>query len=216
MKKTLIFSLKLVFLITIPAMVGLLILNRPIIQVLFERGVFDSQSTAMSASCLFFFAFSLPFISGVKIFAPAFYSLKDTKTPVVVAFFVMLSYISLSLILMHPLRVGGIALALSLASVLNFILLIVLLERKIGKIEMREVWISSLKSIFSAGAMGVGVWFFMKNFAFDRLPFIRQLGVLLAAVFLGIVIYVLFHLLFNHEDLRDLKAVFSRDKILKK
>ena len=216
MKKTLIFSHKLVFLITFPAMVGLLILNRPIIQVLFERGVFDAQSTSMSASCLFFFAFSLPFISGVKILAPAFYSLKDTKTPVVVAFFVMLSYISLSLILMPPLRVGGIALALSLSSVLNFILLFILLERKIGGIEKREILVSSIKSTFSAAGMGVAVWVFIRNFAFDRLVFIKQLGVLLAAVFLGVVIYVVFHLLFNHEDLRNLKDIFSRDKILKK
>jgi putative peptidoglycan lipid II flippase len=216
MKKTLIFSHKLVFLITFPAMVGLLILNRPIIQVLFQRGVFDARSTAMSASCLFFFAFSLPFISGVKILAPAFYSLKDTKTPVVVAFFVMLSYISLSLILMSPMRVGGIALALSLSSVLNFILLFILLERKIGRIEKREILVSSIKSAFSAAGMGIVVWVFIRNFTFDRLVFIKQLGVLLAAVFLGMVIYVVFHLLFNHEDLRNLKNIFSRDKIVRK
>ena len=216
MKKTLVFSLKLVFLVTFPAMVGLLILNQPIIQVLFERGVFDAQSTAMSASCLFFFAFSLPFISGVKIFAPAFYSLKDTKTPVVVAFFVMLSYISLALILMHPLRVGGVALALSLSSVLNFFLLFVLLERKIGRIERKEILVSSIKSAFSSVGMGVVVWFFIRHFAFDRLVFIKQLGVLLSAVSLGIAIYVILHLLFNHEDLRDLRDIFSRDKILKK
>jgi len=216
MKKTLIFSLKLIFLVTLPAMVGLLILNRPIIQVLFQRGVFDAQSTAMSASCLFFFAFSLPFLSGVKIFAPAFYSLKDTKTPVIVAFFVMISYISLSLVLMRPLRVGGIALALSLASVLNFALLFFLLERKIGKIEKRGIFSASLKSIFSAAGMGVAVWAFMKSFAFDRLDFIKQLGVLASAIVLGMVIYILFHLLFNHEDLRSLKDMFSRDKIIKK
>lgn len=215
MKETLIFSLKLVFFITFPAMVGLLILNRPIIQVLFQRGVFDAQSTAVSASCLFFFAFSLPFISGVKIFAPAFYSLKDTKTPVIVAFFVMLSYISMSLVLMQPLRVGGIALALSLASVLNFILLFILLEKKIGKIEKRGILSASIKAAFSAVGMGVAVWFFMRNFAFDRLDFLRQLGILASAVSLGIVIYILFHLLFSHEELRSLRDIFSRDKVLK-
>jgi len=79
MKKTLSFSLKLIFLVTFPAMVGLFVLNRPIIQVLFQRGVFDAQSTTMSASCLLFFALGLPFVSGARIIAPAFYSLKDTK-----------------------------------------------------------------------------------------------------------------------------------------
>ena len=216
MKRTLIFSLKLVFLITFPAMVGLLVLNRPIIQVLFQRGVFDVQSTTMIASCLFFFAFSLPFISGVKIIAPAFYSLKDTKTPVIVAFFVMLSYISLSLILMRPLRVGGIALALSLASVFNFLLLFLFLEKKIGKIEKKEIMTSTLKSAFSGIGMGLVVWVFIRSFEFHRLVFIRQLGVLLSAVLLGIVAYVLFNLFFNHQDLKNLRDIFSQDKILKK
>lgn len=215
MKKTLVFSFKLVFLVTLPAMVGLLVLNRPIIQVLFQRGVFNAESTTMSASCLLFFSLGLPFISGVKILAPAFYSLKDTKTPVIVAFFVMLSYISLSLILMKPLRVAGIALALSFSVVFNFFLLFILLERKIGKIEKKEFLTSSLKSAFSAAVMGGSVWFFMKHFDFQRLIFLEQLGVLLSAIVIGILIYLLMNLLFNHEDLRSLRDIFSRERVLK-
>lgn len=211
LKRTLIFSHRLVFFITFPAMAGLLVLNRPIIKVLFQRGVFDEQSTAMSASCLFFFAFSLPFISGVKILAPAFYSLKDTKTPVIVAFFVMLSYISMSLVLMHPLRVGGVALALSLASVFNFFLLFGLLEKKIGKIEKKTVLVSAGKSAAAAAGMGAAVWFFVSNFAFQELIFLKQLGVLVSAVCLGIVIYIVLNLLFNHEDIRGLKDVLTKD-----
>jgi putative peptidoglycan lipid II flippase len=216
MKRTLIFSFKLVFFVTIPAMVGLLVLSRPIIQVLFQRGVFDEQSTAISASCLFFFSFGLPFISGVKILASAFHSLKDTKTPVIVAFFVMISYISFSLILMNPLRVGGLALALSISAVLNFFLLFILLERKkIGRIERKGFSASALKSSFSAAGMGLAVWFFMGNFDFPRLVFLEQLGVLLSAIIIGILIYLLMNLLFNHEELRSLRDVFSREKILK-
>ncbi len=214
MKKTLIFSFKLVFFVTIPAMVGLLVLNRPIIQVLFQRGVFDEQSTAMSASCLFFFSFGLPFISGVKILASAFHSLKDTKTPVIVAFFVMLSYISLSLILMKPLRVGGLALALSLSAVLNFFLLFILLEKKIGKIEKKKFSASVLKSAFSAAVMGGTVWFFMKHFDFHSLIFLEQLGILFSAIVIGMLVYLFMNLLFSHEDVRRLRDIFSRKRIL--
>jgi len=214
MKKTLIFSFKLVFFVTIPAMVGLLVLNRPIIQVLFQRGVFDEQSTAMSASCLFFFSFGLPFISGVKILASAFHSLKDTKAPVIVAFFVMLSYISLSLILMKPLRVRGLALALSLSAVLNFFLLFILLEKKIGKIEKKEFSASVLKSAFSAAVMGGAVWFFMKHFDFHSLIFLEQLGILFSAIVIGMLVYLFMNLLFSHEDVRRLRDVFSRKRIL--
>jgi putative peptidoglycan lipid II flippase len=216
MKKTLVYSFKLVFLVTFPAMVGLLLLNRPIIQVLFQRGEFNELSTAMSASCLFFFALGIPFISGVRIMAPAFYSLKDIKTPVIVASFIMGMYIALSILLMGPLRVGGIALALSISSVFNFLVLFYLLERKIGRVPKKNMGISALKSAISAAGMGVGVWYFIQHFDFERMIFVHKLGILAAAVSIGIVIYVVLNLLFSHEDMKGLKNVFSRDEILKR
>ncbi|MFW6160903.1 MAG: murein biosynthesis integral membrane protein MurJ, partial [Acidobacteriota bacterium] len=191
MKKTLLFSFKLVTFVTFPAVMGLVILNRPIIEVLFQRGLFDFHSTAMSSSCLFYFAFGLPFLSGVKILAPAFYSLKDTRTPVVVAFFVMISYISSSFLLMGPLRVGGIALALSLASVLNFFLLFYLLERKIGKIPRKEIFSFVFKSAGAAVVMGVLVWLIGRNWEKTGEIFLQKLFLLAGAIFLGMASYMI-------------------------
>jgi putative peptidoglycan lipid II flippase len=202
--------------VTFPAMAGLLILNRPIIQVLFQRGEFNEQSTAMSATCLFFFALSLPFISGVRIIAPAFYSLKDIKTPVFVASFVMVVYILLSFLLMNPLRVGGIALALSIASVCNFVVLLFLLEKKIGRIKKKNIFTSAFRSAMCSAAMGLLVWYFMKQFDFDRLVFIQRLGVLAAAVIMGIAVYVLLNLFFGYSDVKSLRKVFSKEDLLKK
>jgi len=216
MKKTLIYSFKLIFFVTFPAMVGLLLLSRPIIEVLFQRGEFNEQSTAMSASCLFFFALGIPFISGVRIMAPAFYSLKDIKTPVIVAAVVMVLYITFSLVLMNPLRVGGIALALSVASVFNFFVLFYLLQKKIGHIPIKSIGVSAMKSAFSAAGMGVVVWLFAGQFDFERMVFMQKLGIVIASVSVGIVVYFMLTLMFSHEDLRTLKYVLSRDKILKK
>ena len=216
MKRTLVFSFKLIFFVTLPAMVGLIVLRRPVVQVLFERGVFDERSTDLCALCLFYFAFGIPFISGVKILAPAFYSFKDIKTPVFVAFFVMLVYIGLSLVLMNPLQVGGIALALSLSSVFNFGLLLFLLEKKIGRIEKKEMVASGIKSIIFAGVMGAAVWFFMKQHDFQYLVFLKQLTLLAAAVSVGILVYLCLNLLFNHEDLKTLRDAFSREEIVRR
>jgi len=215
MKKTLKYSFKLIFLVTFPAMAGLIVLNKPIIQVLFQRGAFDAQSTAMSAWCLLFFAFGLPFISGTKILAPMFYSLKDTKTPVVVAFFVMISYIGSSLFLMGPLRAGGIALALSLSSLINFVALFYLLEKKLGRIEKKDLFISALKSALSAVVMAGAIWIFIDQFDFEKLVFIEKSSVVLAAILGGVIVYLIMNLLFKHEDLKSLKQAFSKEKILR-
>ncbi len=210
MKKTLNFSMKTIAFVTFPAAVGLMLLSRPIIQVLFERGAFDARSTEMTASCLFYFAFGIPFISGVKMLAPAFYSLKDTKTPVIVAFFVTFIYIGCSLVLMQSLRVAGIALALSISSVINYASLFILLERKIGRIRNWETLTSCLKSFLFAVIMGGGIWFFFRRFDFPAQPFSQQLGLLAATIFLGVGSYVGLNLLFSRDDLRSLKSVFLK------
>ncbi len=215
MKKTLKYSFKLIFLITFPAMAGLMVLNQPIIQVLFQRGAFDAQSTAMSSWCLLFFAFGLPFISGTKILSPMFFSLKDIKTPVIVAFFVMMSYIGFSLILMGPLRAGGIALALSLSSLINFAALFYLLEKKLGRIEKKDLLVSALKSALSAVVMAGAIWIFIDRFDFEKLAFIEMSSVVLAAILGGVIVYLIMNLLFKHEDLKGLKRAFSKEKILR-
>jgi putative peptidoglycan lipid II flippase len=210
MKKTLNFSMRAIAFITFPAAVGLVILNRPIIQVLFERGAFDARSTDMTAACLLYFALGIPFISGVKILAPAFYSLKDTKTPVVVAFFVTFIYIGCSLWLMGLLRVAGLALALSISSLINYASLFMLLERKLGRVRQRDTLVSCGKSLLFALLMGGGIWYFIRGFDFSQMPFGQRLLVLTGAIILGISIYMLLNLVFSREDLKGLKGVLIK------
>src|SRR5512136_5224 len=124
MKRTLGFSLKLTAIVSFPAAAGLMALNVPIMRTLFERGAFDRASTAISSSCLLYFAIGLPFVSAVKVVAPAFFSLKDTRTPVAIGIVVMLVNTAVSHLLMGSLRVGGLALSLSLSQALNFVLLL--------------------------------------------------------------------------------------------
>ena len=215
MKRTLSFSMRLIFFISMPATAGLLVLSRPIIQVLFQRGAFDNHSTALSAGCLFFFAIGIPFISGVKILAPAFYSLKDTKTPVYVAAGVMVSYISMSILLMGSMRVSGLALAYSLSSFLNFAALFWLLEKKIGSFHRGSILLSVIKSTLFAALMGGAVWLFYNRFEFSRLAFAEKLGILGASICIGLVVYIILNLFFNHDDLRGVRDLFSREKIAK-
>ena len=83
-KKTFRYSLKGNFAISIPAAVGLFVLAVPVIRLLFQRGEFTALDTIGAASALSFFVLGLPFLSGVRNTVPAFFAMKDSKTPVMI------------------------------------------------------------------------------------------------------------------------------------
>jgi len=154
-KDTLSFSLRSVFFITVPAAVGLLILSTPIVQALFERGSFDRYSTEITSYALFYYSLGLFAYAGVKILVFAFYSLKDTLTPVKVAFVALILNIILNLTLMWPLKVGGLALATSISSAVNFFLLFYLLRKKIGPLGGFSILKSFGRILLAAVTMGI-------------------------------------------------------------
>ncbi|MDI6755545.1 MAG: murein biosynthesis integral membrane protein MurJ [Thermodesulfobacteriota bacterium] len=158
MKETFSFSLRLVFFVTLPAMVGLIVLRVPIINLLFQRGAFSVHSAEMTAQALLYYALGLAAFAGVRIVVPAFYSLKDTKTPVKVAFLALLANAGFGAVLMFPLKHGGLALATSLAAGLNFTLLVILLRKKLGRMGGRKILRSFLQSLGASLAMGVAAY----------------------------------------------------------
>ncbi len=128
-------GLRLVFFIMFPAMAGLIALRVPIVNLMLEHGQFDRLSTAGTATAVLYYAVGLWAYAGVRIVAQAFYSLQDTRTPVKIAVLAVAVNILLSVILMGPLAHGGLALATSLAAMLNLGLLTVRLRKKIGRAE---------------------------------------------------------------------------------
>jgi putative peptidoglycan lipid II flippase len=84
MRSTLAATLRIVLYLAIPAAVGLIVLRVPLVQLLFQRGAFTETSTQMVAWALALFALGLPAHAGVEITVRAFYALHDTKTPVAV------------------------------------------------------------------------------------------------------------------------------------
>ncbi len=158
-KDTLGHALRMVSFITIPSMVGLIVLGRLVIQVFFERGAFGPYSTAMTYQALLFYALGLWAFSGIRVMVAAFYAFQDTKTPVKVAFVTLMANLILSLLLMGPFRHGGLALALSLASSLQLTLLIFFLKRRIVEWEISPILVSVGKSLLASIVMGVGIYY---------------------------------------------------------
>ncbi len=159
-RETLSFGLRLVFFIMFPAMAGLISLRIPIVNLLLQHGQFDRLSTLGTAAALLFYAVGLWSMAGVRIVAQAFYSLQDTKTPVKISIIAVISNMLLSgaFLLWTQLAHGGLALATSLASMLNITLLTVLLRRKIGRIDASRIARSLLKIIPASIAVGAIGW----------------------------------------------------------
>ncbi|MBM3305508.1 MAG: murein biosynthesis integral membrane protein MurJ [Candidatus Aminicenantes bacterium] len=213
MKKTLGFSLKLTSAVAIPAAAGLAALNAPIIRILFERGRFDAESTAMSAVCLLFFAIGLPFVSGVKVLAPAFFSLKDTRTPVVAGVIVMAVNIAGALLLMGRLRVGGLALALSLSQILNFALLFVWLDKRIGPLNKGPLVAAAGRSLAAAALMGGALKLAWPALGIERAAFPLQAAGLAGAIVAGILLYAGLVRLFSPRDFANLTGLVWRSRL---
>lgn len=155
LKDTILFSLKVLFFILIPSSIGLMVLGMPITKVLFERGAFTSYSTGITSSALFYYAIGLVACGGTKVLVNAFYSMHDTMTPVKTAGASLVLNIILNLVLMRPLKVGGLALANSVSVTLNFIILYILLEKRLGDLGKRPLVDSFIRVTLAGGVMAV-------------------------------------------------------------
>jgi len=149
------FALRLLFFISVPAMVGLIALREPIINVLFQRGRFDYAATVGTAQALLFYSLGIWCVVGVRIVTASFYSMQDTKTPVKIAVIALLTNVIMSIILMNPLKHAGLALANSIASGINFALLFFFLRKKLQKIDGKKILHSFIKTILASFVMGL-------------------------------------------------------------
>jgi putative peptidoglycan lipid II flippase len=147
LKETLSFTFRLVSFLSVPAMVGLIALKTPIVNLLFQRGLFDYSATEKTAFALLFYSVGLWAIAGSRIVAPVFYSLQDTWTPMKIALICLGANVIFRAVLILPLMHGGLALATSLSSMLNLFLLLRKLGPKLGGIDIRKN-IQSLLRIF--------------------------------------------------------------------
>jgi len=214
LKETFVFAFRLAMFIVIPAMVGLAVLRVPIVSVLLERGSFTPEETAQTSIALFYYSLGLWAISGLRITVQVFYSLHDTKTPVKVGAINLLIHVLFSVVLMGPLKHGGLALALSLTSVLHFLLLLMYLRKKIGRLGMRAALPSLAKIVFASLIMG-GVCYCICSQVNWLTPgdFYKKIAWLAGAIGSGTLVFFGLCFLLRCPELETLKDVFKKKMI---
>jgi putative peptidoglycan lipid II flippase len=151
-------AVRAVLTLAIPAAVGMLVLGRPIIRVLFEGGEFDARSTALTFYALQFFMVALISQSLLDVVVRSFASLKDTYTPLYISFFTTALNIGLAIWLTRPIAEGGIshggpALANGIAVAVEATIGLVILSRRLNGINAGRIVVDALKALVAAGAM---------------------------------------------------------------
>jgi putative peptidoglycan lipid II flippase len=211
MRESLAGTLRAVFFLSIPATVGLLTLGRPLVGFLFERGAFDASSTTDVVWALSFFALGLVGHAGLEIIARAFYALHDTITPVLVGAGAMVLNLLLSLALptlfeaQGWMKHGGLALANSIATLLETAALMALIGWRLRGLEGKRTAIAFAKSGLAALIMG-GALVGWQALAAEAPPLLVG-G---AGIALGVVIYLGTALLLRAEELHALTNVLRQ------
>lgn len=157
-------SVKVIIFISMPATFGLIVLREPLINLLFKSGLFTSRSGELVSSAVFYHSIGLVFISLHRIYSPAFYALKDTKTPVIGSFISLVVNLLGCAVLPLFMGIGGIALASSLAAFANMIYLIVKLEIRVPFIQFKKLNTIIYKSLVSALFMSFFLYLIQKMF----------------------------------------------------
>ncbi len=123
-------AIESVLMLTLPAAIGLSVAAVPVMDVLFVRGAFSTHTAVLAGHSLAAFAIGLPAFALVKVLTPGFFARGDTTTPLKIGVAAVALNLAMNLVFMHPLKAVGPALATSLASAFNVILLVILLRRR--------------------------------------------------------------------------------------
>lgn len=154
----------------LPATIGLALAGKPIIQTLWEHGVFGAADTQATSEALAAYALGIPAFLLVKVFASGFFARHDTTTPVKIAFVAMTVNVIGSVVMLGPLQHIGIALANSIAIWVNAILLFARLRKRIGAIGDARLLRRLPRILVSAVFMAVLTWALMEAAAGWMIP----------------------------------------------
>ena len=153
-------GMRLAFLLTIPSTIGLMILAKPIIGLIYERRTFHPEDTAHTAEALQFYAIGLCAYAGIKVLAPSFYALGKRNTPMIVSFFSIAVNYGLNQLFTFHLKFGhrGLALSTGLVALTNFILLYILMRRQVRRLETRQMIVTLAKLAVAGAALALVCW----------------------------------------------------------
>ncbi len=201
-------GINIILIITVPATIGLLILAEPMVYLFFQRNAFDELATYMTSQALIYYSIGLVGSSLRLMLNRVYYSLQDTKTPMINGMVAVIINLVLNLLLIKPMAHMGLALATSISATVTTIMLFLSLRRKIGSIGLIKYLICFIKTFAASLCMGVVVFLiYYKLGAIIATTKVMKMLLLLVSVVVGAVVYFILCIVFK---VKELGVIFKR------
>jgi putative peptidoglycan lipid II flippase len=218
-------TIRMVVFISIPASAGILMLRIPLVSTLYEHGKFGPADTEAVAVPLVFFTLGILFQGLVMTVPRAFYALEDSWRPVLIGMFSMLVSMGLMLLFLKTFppayKTGGLALAVSLAAMVQSAILFVALRSRIGPMDGRRIFRSASLTVLATAIMagGVGLWqYVLRNVVANWLPLagytkkLSSIAELTVGICIGFLVFMMAAKAFRMEEFRLMVETVSRKK----
>lgn len=211
-KKALVKSINTIMLIMVPAAVAIAVLRTPLVTVIFKRGAFTNEAAGLTANALLFYCPAMIAYGVRDILNKAFYSVKDTKTPMINSFIGIAINIVINIFIIKYMQVSGLTLATTLSAVITTIIMTWQLNKKLQGIEIRNVINSFIKITVSSVIMG-GIIYFINKIAMASIAseMLGSLTSIIISFILGTATYfILIYLLKVEEFNSTIRTIRNR------
>ncbi len=199
----------LTILIALPFSIGAIVYSSEVVQIVFERGAFDAAATSLTKGAYKYYAIGMTFMALTTLLTNVYYSLKDTRRPMIFAMVGVVVNVAVNLLLVGSMQHEGLALGTSCAAIANAMLLYFGL-RKFHNIDVIPGWGKVVKLIAVSGiSVGASYLCFKGLISAVWMPRMVYLGI---AVFVAVVIYIYLLKLLKIEELNILTSLIKRRK----
>ncbi len=206
LKKSITEVISSVIIIVVPASVGIMILAEPIVKLLYGHGHFDRHAIEMTTHALFYYSIGMIGYGIREVLNRTFYSLQDSKTPMINAGLAVLLNIILNIILSKFMGISGLALATSISALFCSSLLLINLQKKIGSFGFSKIVIILLKVSIASYCMGIIVYV-LNEYTFVDLNILLKMTLLMI---IGSIVYFILIALLKIKEAKMIVDFFSK------
>ncbi len=196
-------SLKSLLLIILPIMAGFMVLSLPVTSIIYEHGKLNENGVNLVSNALRFYSIGMIGLAANEVLTKTFFSMKNSKTPMINAILSMIFNITVAYILFNKIGISAIALSVALGSIFNAILNLICLIRTDSKIFNKEDAFEFIKMVIATLVMSVVVMLLYKYFYFESRTMLNQILICSVCGISGAIVYFIMLYITNVKLVRQ-------------